>query len=119
VEAVGHYDTYFGEESFNFLQEAQPKDRLFDISLRYVKDLLPKAAKKAGIKGPPVTTHCLRKYFNTYTKIGIRNYGATELLVEYWMGHSIGRTKGAYLAPPVEEQAKLYLTAYPMLRCLG
>ena len=26
---------------------------------------------------------------------------------------------GAYLAPPVEEQAKLYLTAYPMLRCLG
>jgi len=46
VEAVGHYDTYFREKAFNFLQEAQPKDRLFDISLRYAKVLLPKARRR-------------------------------------------------------------------------
>jgi integrase len=116
----GYYDTYLGEEAFDALQEAPSREgRIFDLSMRYVQDLIPKCAKKAGLKGPRVTPHAIRKYFNTYAKIGIRNYGATELLVEYWMGHSIGRVKGAYLAPPVEEQQKLYLSAYPTLRCLG
>jgi len=121
VKALGFYDTYFGEEAFNALQEAQIKEdgRLFDMTSRYVRMLIPKYAKRAGIKGPRVTSHSLRKFFKTYVSIGIRNYGATELLTEYWMGHTLGKVKGAYFAPPVEEQAKIYTTAYPMLRCLG
>jgi len=118
VPTAGFYDAFFGEEAFNSLQEAEVKDRVFDISIRYVQVLIQKYAKQAGVKGPPITPHSLRKFFNTYTKIGVRNYGATELLVEYWMGHSLGRTKGAYLAPPVEEQQKIYLSSYPMLAIL-
>jgi len=119
VPTAGFYDAFFGEEAFNALQEVEVRERIFDLSIRYVQVLLPKYARQAGVKGPPITPHALRKFFNTYTKIGVRNYGATELLVEYWMGHSLGRTKGAYLAPPIDEQQKIYLTAYPMLSILG
>jgi len=115
VPTAGFYDAFFGEEVYDSLQQSEIKERIFDLSIRYVQVLLPKYARQAGVKGPRITPHALRKFFNTYTKIGVRNYGATELLVEYWMGHSLGRTKGAYLAPPIEEQQKIYQSAYPML----
>ena len=123
VPTAGFYDAFFGEEVYDSLQQAEIKERIFDLSIRYVQILLPKYARQAGVKGPQITPHSLRKYFNTYTKIGVRNYGATEALVEYWMGHSLGKTRGAYFtgaaAPPVEEQQKIYLSAYPMLQIMG
>jgi integrase len=115
-KAGGYYDTYLGEEGFEALQEAPRREgRIFDMSMRYVQELVPKCARKAGLKGQRVTPHCIRKYFNTRMKLANVN----EVIVEYMMGHSIGRVKGAYFVPPAEELMKIYLSAYPNLKCLG
>jgi len=42
-----------------------------------------------------VSSHDLRKFFGTHMKLGVEG-----ILVEYWMGHSLGRQKRAYFAPP-------------------
>ena len=34
-----------------------------------------------------------------------------ETLVEYWQGHSLGKVRGAYFIPPVQEQLRLYKLA--------
>ena len=45
------------------------------------------------------SNHGQRKYFNTWMKLARLN----ETLVEYWMGHSLGKVRGAHFIPPVKE----------------
>jgi hypothetical protein len=66
------------------------------------------AARKAGVKLHP---HQLRKFFNTTMKLA----GVNDTLVEYWMGHKLPEAKAAYLVPPIEKQAEVYMRAYPQL----
>jgi hypothetical protein len=41
--------------------------------------------------------------------------GVNDTLVGYWMGHKLPEAKAAYLLPPVEKQAEVYMRAYPQL----
>jgi len=82
---------------------------------RRVERLVEAAARRAGIEGG-TSPHCLRKFFNTSLKMTRLNDPAfNDLLVEYWMGHSLGRVRGAYFIPPVEKQMELYAQAEPRL----
>lgn len=65
---------------------------------------------KAGIatEEVPVRPYDLRKYFNTRLKLA----GMNETLVEYMMGHSLGRVKGAYFVPPVLESRRFHSQYY-------
>jgi len=38
-----------------------------------------------------------------------------ETLVEFMLGHSLGRVKGAYFVPPVMELRKVYTQYYPCI----
>ena len=66
---------------------------------------------KAGLDWK-VSSHDLRKFFATNLKLARVNDPAfNETLIEYWQGHSLGKVKGAYFVPPVEEQLRLYKLA--------
>jgi len=115
------FDTFLGEDAVTMLNEyvTFQRGRIFNISERQVQNIV----KDAGIKGG---THILRKFFNTYLKIGVASVlskrgeleavGLSDAMVESWMGHSLGRTKGAYHLPPVPVQREIYVEAYPRIK---
>lgn len=110
---LGHYDSFFGKDavsalrSFIDLNASPPDTKLFDFTEK-TAELLIKAVSKQ-VMGEHITPHILRKFFNTYMKLAKVN----ESVIEYWMGHSLGKVKSAYFVPPVQEQMKLYMEAYP------
>jgi len=110
---IGHFDTFFGRMATQALKEylatrknLKPSDRLFPITARAVNKFLKVLSFRAGLEWTP-SSHDLRKYFNTQMKLA----GLNKILVEYWMGHSLGKVRGAYFIPPVEEQLRLYKQA--------
>jgi hypothetical protein len=52
-----------------------------------------------------IRSHNMRKLFNSRLK----NAGCDSDLVEYFMGHTLGRTKGAYYQPDVEKLKDIYI----------
>jgi len=109
---LGHYDTFFGKDAISALRSfidlnASPDAKLFNFTEK-TAELLLKAVSKQ-VMGEHITPHILRKFFNTYMKLAKVN----ESVIEYWMGHSLGKVKSAYFVPPVQEQMKLYMEAYP------
>ena len=66
------------------------------------------ACKKAAIKA---RLYDIRKFFQTQLVLASVN----EKLIEYWMGHKLPGQKIAYLVPTVQEQAVVYMHAYPRL----
>jgi len=114
---LGFHDTFLGRRSVEALTEYLPtrkdSERLFPIRSRSVNRFLERASRGLGWR---VSSHDLRKFFSTSLKLARVNDPAfNESLIEYWMGHSLGRTKGAYLAPPVEDQLRLYKLAQQRL----
>ena len=110
---LGYFDTFFGRAATQALRaylairrDLKPQARLFPCTARNVNKFLKALSLKAGL-GWIVSSHDLRKYFNTQMKLA----GLNETLVEYWMGHSLGKVRGAYFIPPVEEQLRLYKQA--------
>jgi len=110
---IGQFDTFFGKMATQALKEylatrknLKPSDRLFPITDRAVRKFLKTLSIRAGLDWI-VSSHNLRKFFNTQMKLA----GLNETLVEYWMGHSLGKVRGAYFVPPVEEQLRLYKQA--------
>jgi integrase len=114
---LGFFDTFFGKMASEALREhlknplrenlkKQKRDLIFSCSLRNINDFLSRISTRAGLDWY-VRSHDLRRYFNTNMKLS----GVNESLVEYWIGHSLGGSKGAYLVPPVEEQLKVYKQA--------
>lgn len=83
-----------------------PQSRLFPCTARNVNKFLRSLSIRAGLDWI-VSSHDLRKYFITQMKLA----GLNETLVEYWVGHALGRVRGAYFIPPVEEQLRLYREA--------
>jgi len=106
---LGRYDSFLGKDAvealLTYVDLSQTK--LFDVTLKTVQNNIKKVSKK--ILGKHITPHMIRKFFNTYMKLAKVN----ESVVEYWMGHSLGKVKAAYFIPPVPEQIKLYTEAYP------
>ncbi|GAG84023.1 unnamed protein product, partial [marine sediment metagenome] len=56
--------------------------------------------------------YSLRKWFRTELTLDDCN----EALIESWMGHVLGRVKGAYFLPPVERQKEAYQSHYKALK---
>lgn len=110
---LGFFDTFFGKNAIEALNEYVfwDKPKLFGVTDRHMAFMIKKIAKKAGVGGAsvPIRLYSFRKFFNTYMVLA----GVASSLTEYWMGHSLGRVRGAYLVPPVLEQAKVYMRAYP------
>jgi integrase len=104
------YDTFFGKEAAEALKEylaSKPgidgSDRLFPLCDRAVNRVLERASLKVGLS-PPLSAHCLRKFFVTQLKMA----GCNESLVEYWVGHQLAGSKEAYFIPSVESQREVY-----------
>jgi len=115
ASGLGWHDTFFGKNAVAALNEHVDfsKPCLFNVSDRTIQLKLREISIKAGVGTGevPVRPYDLRKYFNTRLKLA----GMNETLVEYMMGHSLGRVKGAYFVPPVMELRKVYWQYYPRI----
>jgi len=115
---IGQFDTFFGKMATRSLREylatrrdLNPQSRLFPITARAVNKFLKTLSIRAGLDWI-VSSHDLRKFFSTQLKMARVNDPAfNETLIEYWMGHSLGKVRGAYFIPRVEEQLRLYKQA--------
>jgi len=119
---LGWFDTFLGKMSVEALKKhlmtregLKGSSRLFPCTARNVNSFLYRMSVRAGL-GWSVSSHDLRKFFATNLKLARVNDPAfNETLIEYWQGHSLGKVKGAYFVPPVEEQLRLYKLAEPRL----
>lgn len=115
---LGFFDTFFGRLSTRALRRylsgregLKQHDRLIPYTARGVNKFLKRLSYGAGLEWK-VSSHDLRKFFATNLKLARVNDPAfNEALIEYWQGHSLGKVKGAYFVPPVEEQLRLYKLA--------
>ena len=111
---IGYFDTFFGAQAVDYLRKyiesrkgLRDEDRLFQISPRGYNKVLETLSKRAKLPFI-VSTHLLRKFFNTYMKLG-----ANETYVEYWMGHSLSGVRGEYLNASPAVQLEKYKQAEP------
>ncbi|WP_309492729.1 tyrosine-type recombinase/integrase [Candidatus Hecatella orcuttiae] len=117
----GWFETFLGRDACSALQayfqeDGKPsaEERVFPISDRTARRLVTGLAAEAGVDGQ-ITCHSLRKWFNTMAKLA----GVNEAVVEYMMGHSLGRLRVAYFIPPRPELERAYLKAEPYLSPYG
>ena len=88
-----------------FITETKPYKRLNAHALHTA---FRRIKLKSGIV---VSTHRLRKFFETYMALTVRH----PIVLKYWMGHKVksGRDiEAKYVIPPTPEQLKLYKEAY-------
>lgn len=117
-EKENWFDTFFGAKSTEALRkyletrdDPSMDERLFPCTDRNVDRVLARLSLKAGL-GFTASSHDLRKFFSTSLKMARVNDPAfNETLIEYWMGHSLGKVRGSYFVPPFEEQLRLYKLA--------
>ena len=115
---LGFFDTFFGRMAVEALRKylrtrerLEESSRLFPCTSRNVNNFLSRMSDRAGL-GWRVSSHDLRKFFATNLKLARVNDPAfNETLIEYWQGHSLGKVRGAYFIPPVEEQLRLHKLA--------
>jgi len=118
TKKLGQFDTFFGKMATQTLREylatrrnLKPEGPLFPCTARSVNKFLRTLSFKAGLDWI-VSSHDLRKFFSTQLKMTRVNDPAfNETLIEYWMGHALGKVRGAYFIPSVEEQLRLYKLA--------
>jgi site-specific recombinase XerD len=107
---LGFFDTFFGtmavEAIKEYVMQKELEDVLFPCTSRNVRDFLQRLSNKADFECA-VHSHRLRKFFLTNLKMA----GLNETLVEYWMGHKLGKVRSAYFKPPMDEQLRLYKQA--------
>jgi integrase len=112
VEALKAYTTIRkvrGEnitpESPIFASEHEPYERLNG-------DALVKVFRRIASKtGKTISTHRLRKFFETYMALIVRH----PIVLKYWMGHKVLKgsdIEARYIIPPTPEQLKLYMESY-------
>jgi len=74
-----------------------------------IQRILARLQEKTGVT---VSSHRLRKFFETYLSTEIRH----PIWLKYWMGHKVrgkrANIEGRYIIPPTEEQRKAYMAAY-------
>lgn len=111
------YHTFLGEDSYELLnndaifpETASHNKRLFP----YVDSTIQYAMKTLGDQQgwTSFTPYSLRKWFRTKLTLSDMN----EALIEFMMGHSLGRVKAAYLVPPPQELIEIYEKHYPALK---
>ena len=118
-------DTFLGPNAIDALHEylAEGENgKLFHMSMRSIQQKVKALSinSKVATNEVPVTSYCLRKFFNTQMKYA----GVNESIVELMMGHSIGKVRSAYLVTgsgdvgtgvPVSQMAEIYMKAYPTI----
>lgn len=116
---IGFYDTFVGEDGFEALQQWLRYRRVFrtffNIGIRQLQtDFKTFGLKKMGWHNF-VPKSC-RKYFDGQLTLDDMN----EALIEYFMGHSLSRVKGAYIVEKLkahpEELRQKYLEHYGALK---
>ena len=88
-----------------FITETKPWKRL---NAHALQTAFRRIKLKTGIV---ISTHRLRKFFETYMALTVRH----PIVLKYWMGHKIKRGRdidARYIIPPTPEQLKLYAEAY-------
>jgi site-specific recombinase XerD len=111
---LGYFDTFFGRMAVESLKDYFPEhdgsDVVFPCTKRNVNSFLSRISLRAGLEWV-ISSHILRDFFSGQLKTTrVNDVRFNDTLIEYWMGHSIGRTRKAYL-PSIEEQLKLYKQA--------
>jgi len=99
-------------QSFIFVSEHKPYEVMDTAALACV---FTRMTTRTGIE---VSTHRLRKFFETYEALVVRH----PLILKYWMGHKVkhGRDiEARYIIPPVPEQLALYKEAYAKIDVTG
>jgi len=76
----------------------------------YLTNEIRRYSKKFGVI---ITPHRIRKMFATLMAM----QGIHPVILKHWMGHKIFRTdvESRYILPPVPEQKRLYMQAYPAI----
>jgi site-specific recombinase XerC len=118
-------DTFLGQNAIDalhkYLAEGE-NGKLFHMSMRSIQQKVKALGinAKVATNEVPVTSYCLRKFFNTQMKYA----GVNESIVELMMGHSIGKVRSAYLVTgsgdvgtgiPISKLAEIYMQAYPTI----
>jgi integrase len=78
------------------------------INLKTLKTMFSRISERTG---KTISTHRLRKFFETYMALTVRH----PIVLKYWMGHKIrgGRdVEARYIIPPTPEQKQLYVESY-------
>jgi len=113
------YDTFLGEDSFELLNNAKffpdissksPNKRLFAYSTSTIQDAMRKLGSK--LEWTKFSPGSLRKWFRTQLTL----HDCNDALIEYMMGHLLGRVRGAYLVPPAQKLIEIYEKHYDALR---
>jgi integrase len=110
-----NFDTFLGQDSFEALQDNPPRiakalknDRnIFDYADASIQIFMKKLGKRLRWDAA-FTPYSLRKWFRTQLSLD----GVNEGLIEYMMGHSLGRVRTAYLIPPPQALMKIYAEHY-------
>lgn len=119
IKQAIQYDTFIGFNAIEclkaYLKSRRSQEQITEDSPLLAtlsgKRLTPEAlslifirlGKKVGFKTSP---HRFRKYFESH--LGLT---APSMLVNYWLGHSLG-VESSYFIPPVEKQREKYREAY-------
>ena len=94
------------EDSPLFVNKKKMNKRL---TWRNISAILIRLGEKTGTK---LSTHRLRKFFETYLAIA----KVHPIILKYWVGHKVRSGKSDveshYIIPPKNEQLKLYMEAY-------
>jgi len=122
------FDTFFGVASTRGLRRYLAEERSdigtedfvfprtsIDSATAVFDAFLGRVSSRAGL-GWKVSSHSFRKFFsNSLKTTRLGDPAFNDSLIDYWMGHKLGRVQGAYTAPPVEDQLRLYVLAEPRL----
>lgn len=120
------YETFLGPNAVEVLKaymtiRKQRGETITADSPVFVKDWKPyeridsEALRQSFVNiqnrtGKKISTHRLRKFFETYMALVVRH----PIILKYWMGHKIRKrdVEARYIIPPTPEQLELYKEAY-------
>jgi len=115
ASGLGWYDTFIGTHGCEALNEFVDfsRSRLFNVSNRSIETKIRDLGIAAEIATPeaPIRPYSLRKYFETRLQFA----KVTETFIDYMMGHSLGKVKGAYAVPAPVELRQFYVEHYRFL----
>jgi integrase/recombinase XerD len=87
-----------------FVKDCKPYERIDSETLRQAfANMQNRTSKK-------ISTHRLRKFFETYMALVVRH----PIILKFWMGHKVRKrdVEARYIIPPTLEQLELYKEAY-------
>lgn len=81
-------------------------------TLEYMYRQISEKARKNTANGYNfIRSHTMRKYFNSC----LLNAGCDSFHTEFWMGHQLSETQGAYFRANIQAQKELYMKYIPYL----